>query len=130
MMNQPIRLSRACCRRTELPLQLLASHSARGHATLLTDVSAQNYYDSFFFVFAFLKIYNGKKRAAAPPPTFIMQKCYCHYKRLFLCQKDVAEMFSIKGHYTVAANESIVDPPVFLNMFFFFPYIRDKSALT
>lgn len=50
---------------------------------------------------------------------FYNAKCYCHYERLFLCQKDVAVMFSIKGHVTMAANERIVDP--FFKKILFFP---------
>lgn len=59
---------------------------------------------------------------------FYTAKCYCHYKRLFWCQKDVAEMFSIKAHAAMAANESIVDAPVFiLNMSSFFPCVRGRE---
>lgn len=68
-----------------------------------------------------------EKRAAAPP-LFYNAKCYCRDKRLFLCQKDVAEllMFSIKGHATMAATESIADPVFFFFFNVFSPDMRDK----
>lgn len=92
----------------------------------MTDVSAQ-----FFSSFCPFLFYDGKRAAA--PPLFYNAKCYCHDKRLFLCQEDVAEMlmFSINGCATMAANESIADP-LFCFFFkcFFSPNKRDRSALT
>lgn len=84
----------------------------------MTDVSAQLFFSFFPFLF-----YDGERAAA--PPLFYNAKCYCHDKRLFLCQKDVAEMpmFSIKGHTTMAANESIADPVFFFSPKCFFPLI-------
>lgn len=80
----------------------------------MTDVSAQS-----FFLFSLIFFFSDGERAAALP-LFHNAECYCHGKRLFLCQKDVAEMlmFSIKGHATMAANRSIAEP---FFMFFFFP---------
>lgn len=78
-----------------------------GDATLLTDVGAQNVFLSlFFFSFGFYFLLEKKKSYSSA--LFYNAKCYCYYERLFLCQKDVAAMFSMNGHVTVAATESIV----------------------
>lgn len=68
-------------------------------------MSVHNYSFLFFFLF-----YDETRAAALP--LFYNAKCYCHDKRLFLCQKDVAEMlmFSMKGHASMAANGNIADP--------------------
>lgn len=82
MMNQPIRLSRACCSRTELLLQLLASHPAGGDATLLTDVGAQN----FFFFGCFFYFLMEKELQLRP--TFIMQNATA-IMNVFFCAKKM-----------------------------------------
>lgn len=92
----------------------------------MTDVSAQ-----FFSSFCPFLFYDGKRAAA--PPLFYNAKCYCHDKRLFLCQKDVAEMlmFSIKAMLRWQLTKAL--RTLFFVVFFFMffsPNKRDRSALT
>lgn len=108
MMNQPIRLSKACCSRTELLPHTLPG----GDTTFLTDVHR------IFFVFVLLifLLYIGK-RATAPPHFYNAKKLLPLWTSFSVpkrCCWDV--IFSIKGHATMAANESIVDPLVFWNI--------------
>lgn len=85
MMNQPTRLSRACCRAELLLLllQLLASHPAGGRRHSPDWCRCT---ECFFFLFCFFFFYNGKRATA--PPSFIMQNATA-IMNVFFCAKKM-----------------------------------------
>lgn len=125
MMNQPTRLSRACCSSTAAITACLTPCWRETPLSWLMSVHRM-----FVFVFCFYFIMEKKSYSSA---LFYNAKCYCHYERLFLCQKDVAEMFSIlkkKRKKRPCDGGSYWKHCGVFKTCLVFPSIRDGSALT